>query len=95
LIRRDIVTEWQTKTLANFSAATVQVPKGKSNPLARAVDAITLVSHEDLKSIGASRMPEATNPKAFDPAVFVEQGSQVAKNPVASFERIAQGLRPR
>jgi hypothetical protein len=88
-LERDMVTEWQTKTLAGFIANTIPVPKGKSNKLAKEVDNIRLVNQEDLKRAAGPQGQEA------DPEVFVEEGSQVAeeRNSRGSWEAIHQGFR--
>lgn len=92
--RDDMVVEWQTKTLANFIANTVKVPKGKQNPLVKAVESIRLVDMKELEDGTIPYTPEQIDP-ADDPAVYVEQGSQVAeqRNSPGSFERLLNGFR--
>lgn len=72
-LKRDLVAEWQTKTLASFIAGTVKVPKGRTNPLAKAVDKIKLVHDED-------RPKESAKP-ASNPTGTFEQLSQGFKPP--------------
>lgn len=85
-LRERKLLEWQTKTLAGIIAATVQVPKGKQNPLFAEVEKITLTTKEENPA-------EAHTPPETDPSVFVEQGSTVAadRNRVGSFERLTRG----
>jgi hypothetical protein len=59
------------------------VPKGKSNPLLKAVDKIKLTEQKT----------ETESAAEADPSVFVEEGSQTAQNAVGSFERMLHGLR--
>jgi hypothetical protein len=88
-LRRELVVEWQTKTLASFIANTVQV-KG-SNPLLKAVDKVRLVDKKELEG-----MTQQSGPKPEDdPEIYVEQGSQIAesRNKPGSFEALLQGFR--
>ena len=80
-LHRNTITEWQTRTLASFIAATVDT-QGKRNPLAEEADKIRL-RVEDKKGKADSDVPME---------VFLEQGSQVAENPAGSFERLARGF---
>lgn len=80
-LKRDLVTEWQTKTLASFIAGTVKVPKGKNNPLAKAVDKIRLVDDRD--------MPEEPEVDREGPR------DNRASNPVGTFEQLSRGFKPR
>ena len=73
------LVEWETKTLAIFIAGTVQVDKGKSNPLLKAAEKIKLpMNFDDEES--------EEDAAAEDPDVFVEQGSQKVKARPGSFE---------
>lgn len=65
-LKRDLVAEWQTKTLAGFIAGTVKVPKGKTNPLAKAVDKIKLVRDEDMPDEEENRAPQANPAGTFE-----------------------------
>lgn len=80
---KNALLEWQTKTLAMFVAHTVQVPKGKSNPLLKAVDKISLNKDEKRDNSAVEA----------DPEVFVEEGSQTAQNHIGSFERVLGGFK--
>lgn len=79
---RNIIAEWQTRTIAQFIAATVPVEKGKRNTLAEEAEKIRL-RLEDEKGTSESDAP---------PEVFVEEGSQVAKNAAGSYERLMAGF---
>lgn len=76
------IAEWQTRTLAQFIAATVPTDKGKTNKLAQAAEKIRLRLEDDE---GA-----ADDDTPMD--VFIEEGSKVAENPTGSFERLTSGF---
>lgn len=78
------IAEWQTRTLAQFIAATVRVKKGTRNPLADAADKVALTF--DSESSGADQQSMED---------WIEHGSAVAaeRNRPGSFERLTRGLR--
>lgn len=72
------ITEWQTKTLAAFIAASVPMEKkGQKNPLLDEAMRISLTFEGDEALV-----------KDVPPEVYVEQGSQVAQNKNGSYERL-------
>jgi hypothetical protein len=75
------ITEWQTRTLAQFIAATVQMEKkGQKNPLMAEASKIRLrLEGDDDESLSGDDVP---------PEVYIEQGSQVAQNDNGSYERL-------
>ena len=80
--------EWQTRVLANFIANTAQSEEGVKS-LVKAAGKISI------RSTGADtdEAEEQGRSGKDDPAVFVEEGSQVARNKPGSTERLLQGFR--
>lgn len=81
-LREQTIAEWQTKTLAQFIAATVATDKGKKNPLAEEAAKIRLrLEGDDGKADSDVPMEK-----------YIEEGSQVAENVEGSYERLMQGF---
>lgn len=76
------ITEWQTRTLAQFIAATIPVEKGKKNPVADAAAKLSL------------RIEDETGNSDDDTPMekYLEEGSQTADNGTGSFERLTAGF---
>ncbi len=76
------IAEWQTRTLAQFIAATVPTERGKRNTLAEAAEKIRLRMEDDDGVADDDRPIEQV----------IEQGSQVAQNSHGSYERLMGGF---
>lgn len=76
------IAEWQTRTLAQFIAATVPLEKGQKNPLADEAAKIRLRLEND--------KGKADNDVPIEE--IIEKGSQVAQNQPGSFERLMGGF---
>ncbi len=76
------IAEWQTRTLAQFIAATVPMEKGKPNKLAEAAEKIRLRLEDD--------DGQADDDTPLE--VFIEEGSKVAENSAGSYERLMGGF---
>lgn len=76
------IAEWQTRTIAQFIAASVPLEKGQKNPLIPAADKIRLRMEDE----------SGESPSDVPPEVFIEKGSQVAENAPGSFERLMGGF---
>lgn len=80
---RQTIAEWQTRTLAQFIAATIPMTKkGQKNPLADEAAKVSL-NMEDDKGKSDKDVPMET---------YIEKGSQVAQNVPGSFERLVAGF---
>lgn len=90
-LRTDIVTEWQTKTIASFIAGTVRMEKGQENPLLKAVEQIKLVNQD------RTGRPENRQAASSEMSLeeIMEKGSPTAadQNGIGSFERALRGFR--
>lgn len=83
-----LVAEWQTKQICWFiGSAVVGV---KQNKLPDLASKIKLVPDKDRNDVGVTEAD-----RTADPAVFVEEGSQIAadRNKQGSMERLLVGLR--
>lgn len=82
------LTEWSTRVLAEFIAATVPVSKGKSSDLLKSAQKLRLTF------VGDDSSREDSGPPAVGPEVFVEEGSQIAteRNRAGSFEALMHGM---
>lgn len=83
-LSRNTITEWQTRTLAQFIAATVPVEKGKRNPLADEAAKISLRVED--------KQGKADDDRSIEEVI--EKGSQTAsnKNLPGSYERLMAGF---
>jgi hypothetical protein len=80
----ETLLEWQTKTISVFIASTVKVSKGKKNPLLAAAEKISLKAKKIAN--GKTSTKKDADSEAYNPEVFVEQGSQLADNAAGSYE---------
>lgn len=84
----ETIAEWQTRTLAQFIAATVpQQKKGQKNPLAEEAAKIRL----EFKGDKSSRKSSSDDERSLED--IIENGSKVAENAPGSYERLMRGFR--
>ena len=78
---RNTITEWQTRTLAQFIAATIDTG-GKKNPVAEEALKIRL------------RMEDEAGKSDDDTPIeqIIEEGSKTASNSTGSYERLMAGF---
>jgi len=62
---RAVLTEWSTKTLAQYIAATVPVPKGKNNKLLKSAQKIELFPSKKAVASKVSAEPERGSYERF------------------------------
>lgn len=80
------ISEWQTRTLAQFVAAAAG--KGAEGLQKQAAKVSMDLDGDSSKVDTADGAP-----RADDPAVYVEQGSQTAQNPESSLAGLTRGFR--
>jgi len=81
--QRASLTEWSTKRIVEFIAATVPTQQGKTNKL---------LDYAQKVSLGLFKEDSQKEEEEVPPEVFIEKGSQKAENSPGSFEGLIRGL---